>query len=200
MSITILIIAATVGASFFAWSRHDIYEKWMMIPYRVKHNKEYYRFLTSGFIHSGYVHLAFNMLALWGFGQMVEYFLGSTFFIMLYIGGILISDIPTYLKYQNYQNYRSLGASGGVASVIFASILLRPLREIFIFVIPVSGFIFGFIYLIYSYYQAKNSTDNINHDAHFYGAVFGLLFTILVYPHVVPDFFQQLSHWRMPGF
>jgi membrane associated rhomboid family serine protease len=201
MSITILIIAITVGASFFAWSRHDIFEKWMMIPYRVKHYKEFYRFLTSGFIHSGYLHLGFNMFAFWSFGKAIEYyFMGPIFLLVLYIGGIIISDIPTYLKFQNYQNYRSLGASGGVSSVIFSTILLSPLSQIRIFLIPMSGFIFGILYLIYSYYQSKNSSDNINHDAHFYGALFGIGLTILVRPDSVQDFFYQISTWHISGF
>lgn len=199
MNLTIIIVIITVVASFLAWNKYELYEKWMMIPYRVKHYKEYYRFLTSGFIHSGYMHLGFNMLAFYSFGLLVEYKLGPILFLILYLGGIIISDIPTYFKFRNYEQYRSLGASGGVSAVIFSSILFHPLMEMGLLFIPIriSGFIFGIAYLIYSYFQAKKSSDNINHDAHFYGAVFGLLFTAAIDPDIVPAFFYQLSHWRM---
>lgn len=197
MSITIIIIAITVAASFIAWSRTDLYEKWLMIPYRIKHDKEFYRFITSGFIHSGYVHLAFNMLSFYFFGRILEVYLGAVPFVALYILGIIVSDIPTYLKYHNHSYYRSLGASGGVSAIIFSFILFDPLAPLRLFFIPITAFIFAILYLIYSYYQAKNASDNINHDAHFYGAVFGLLFTAAIHPPLVTHFFSEISNWSL---
>ncbi|MBX9852885.1 MAG: rhomboid family intramembrane serine protease [Cytophagaceae bacterium] len=200
MTITLIIIIATVGASFYAWSKPEIYEKWMMIPYRVKRNKEFYRFLTSGFIHSGYVHLGFNMMSFYFFAKYVELALGPIAFVCMYLMAIVVSDIPTYLKQQNNYGYRSLGASGGVSAIIFSSIIMNPLSEIYLFLIPIpiSGFIFGILYLIYSYYQAKNSQDNIGHEAHFYGAVFGVVFTIIIYPQTLILFFERISNWSLP--
>jgi membrane associated rhomboid family serine protease len=199
MTITTILIIITIAASLYAWSRPDIYEKWMMNPYRVKRNKEYYRFITSGFVHSGYVHLGFNMMAFYSFGTFVEYSFDAIGFIFLYLIAIIVSDIPTFLKHQNNPGYRSLGASGGVSAVIFSSILLNPLSGIGLLLIPVriSGFIFGIIYLIYSYYQAKNSGDNIGHEAHFYGALFGVVFTLVIYPEVLTSFISQISSWTM---
>jgi membrane associated rhomboid family serine protease len=200
LSMTLIIIGITVAASFYAWNRADIYEKWMMNPYRIKRNKEFYRFITSGFIHSGYVHLGFNMLAFYSFGTYVELSFGSIPFLLLYLIAIIVSDIPTFLKQQNNPGYRSLGASGGVSAILFSSILLNPLSGIGLLILPgirISAFIFGIIYLIYSYYQAKNSTDNIGHESHFYGALFGILFTVIIYPETLGNFFKQISTWSI---
>lgn len=197
---TAVIIGLTIVASFFAWNRSDIHDLWIMYPYRVKRNKEYFRFLTSGFIHSGYVHLGFNMLSLYYFGTYVENSMGKFVFLIFYLLGIIVSEIPTFLKQQNHAGYRSLGASGGVAAIIFSSILLNPLTEIGFILLPgihISGFIFGIVYLIYSYYQAKNSSDNIGHEAHFYGALFGLVFTVVLYPEVLGSFAEKISHWSL---
>jgi membrane associated rhomboid family serine protease len=195
MSITFLIIILTVAASFFAWSRPDIYEKWMMIPYKVKSQDEYYRFLTSGFIHTGYVHLGFNMISFYFFAGYVEKSIGTAPFILLYILGMIISDIPTFLKEKENPSYSSLGASGAVSAVVFSSILLNPLNTIIIYFIEMPGFIFGALYLIYSYYQSKNSEDNIGHEAHFYGALFGIIFTIILFPQILEIFFEKISFW-----
>jgi membrane associated rhomboid family serine protease len=203
MSITLIIIFLTIAASFYAWEKPELYEKWMMYPYRVKRNNEYHRMLTSGFIHSGYGHLAFNMLSLYFFGKTVELNMTPIIFTLFYLLALVVSDIPTFLKQQNNPGYRSLGASGAVAAVIFSSILVRPDKNIgFLFLpgIEISGFIFGIMYLIYSYYQAKNSTDNIAHEAHFYGAVFGILFTVILYPKFIDSFFHYISNWKMFGF
>lgn len=196
MSLTIIIILITIGVSVLAWNKPDLYEKWMMNPYRVKNNKEYYRFITSGFIHTGYMHLGFNMLALFFFGRNVEGYLNAVEFLILYLAGIVVSDISTYLKFQNHPGYRSLGASGAVSAIIFSSILVYPLDTIYIYFIPMNAFIFGILYLIYSYYQAKNSTDNINHDAHFYGAVFGIVYTFILIPGILSHFFREISSWQ----
>jgi membrane associated rhomboid family serine protease len=196
MSLTFIIILITAGASILAWNKPGLYDKWMMNPYRVKTHKEYYRFITSGFIHTGYIHLGFNMLALYFFGRKVEGFLSSFEFIVLYFLGIIVSDISTYMKYKNHPSYRSLGASGAVSAVIFSSILISPLNYIYFYFIKLNGFVFGLLYLIYSYYQAKKSSDNINHDAHFYGAVFGVIYTIILIPGVIQDFLKQISSWE----
>jgi len=196
MSLTIIIILITIGVSVLAWNKPDLYEKWMMNPYRVKNNKEYYRFITSGFIHTGYMHLGFNMLALYFFGRNVEGYFNAIEFLILYLAGIVVSDISTYIKFQNHSGYRSLGASGAVSAIIFSSILVYPLNTIYIYFIPMNAFIFGILYLIYSYYQAKNSTDNINHDAHFYGAVFGIIYTFILIPGVLTHFFREISSWQ----
>ena len=200
LNITTGILIVTIASSFYAWNQEHIYKKWILNPYQVKHHHQYWRFITSGFVHINYMHLFFNMFALFFFGQNVAYYFGSNgdiFMLMLYLLGIIISDIPTFVKYQNMPNYNSLGASGGVAAVVFSSIMFDPLNLIMIFPIPfgIPGFILGALYLIYSYYQGKRMSDNINHDAHLFGALFGLIFTVVLRPTVVLNFISEVTLW-----
>ena len=176
-----------------------------MNPYRIQNQKEYYRFITSGLIHANFSHLLWNMFSLYFFGNVVEqyfaFIFGSAwpyFFIALYVLAIIVSDLPTYFKNRNNPGYNSLGASGGVAAIIFASVLFQPLEKIcFYFVFCFSGFILAVAYVIYSYYSGRRSNDNINHDAHLYGALFGILFCAVLYPASIPHFIEQVSQWKI---
>ncbi len=203
MSITLYIIIITIGVSWYSWNNPSLLDKLLLNPVRVKRNKEYYRFVTSGFVHADFGHLLFNMLSLWFIGEGIEKLFGYLFgpagglyFVALYLLGIIVSDIPSYWKNRDNSRYNSLGASGGVAAVLFAAILYAPLMDIYLyFAIKMPGFIFGILFLGYSIWQSKKGGSYINHDAHMYGALFGMLFMALVYPASVPGFFQQLSTW-----
>ena len=206
MSITLIIIIVTVVISVAAWNNYGLMERWIMNPYQVANRGQYYRLITSGFLHADWGHLFFNMLSLYFFGGFIEQVFnylfntsGPFYLIGFYLVAILVSDIPTFLKHRNNPGYNSLGASGGVSAIIFASILFRPLTPIMLFFIPIPipGFIFGALYLAYSYYESRRGAGNINHDAHFYGAVFGVLFMIVVYPPVLSSFFEQIAGWRL---
>jgi membrane associated rhomboid family serine protease len=197
LSLSLIVIIITILASLYAWQKPAVMQKWMMNPYRVNKHHEYYRFITSGFIHADYAHLFFNMFSFFMFSQMVEHVMGVFHFVILYIAGIVISDLPTFFKYKNAPHYNSLGASGGVSSVIFASVLLSPLDTLYLYFIPMKAFIFGALYLILSYYMAKKGGDNINHDAHFYGAVFGLVYPAIMLPGSIGNFFAQIAAWGM---
>jgi membrane associated rhomboid family serine protease len=205
MSITLILIIITVITSIAAWSNPERLSKWVMNPYMVSRKKEYYRFISSGFIHNDYVHLIFNMITLYFFGDAIEqvfgYFFGITglvYFLSLYFLGMIVADIPSFIKYRNYAGYNSLGASGAVSAVVFSSILFRPTSMIYVyFAIGIPGFIFGILYLLYSYYQGKRMADNVNHDAHLYGALFGIVFSIAVYPSVIGNFIQQILDYRL---
>ncbi len=193
--------------SLYAESNPPFLAKLMMHPYSVQRKGEYYRFVSSGFIHNGWVHLLFNMMTMYFFAPMLEkiFFLGHfgllqgyIYFFLLYIGGIIVSDIPTFLKHKDHIYYQSLGASGGVAAIIFSMIFYHPTIDIYLyFAIPIPGFILGIVYLIYSYYYSKGSNDNINHSAHLYGALYGMAFSALIRPTAILEFFEQLSQWRM---
>jgi membrane associated rhomboid family serine protease len=204
MSLTLLIILATVGTSFYAWNNPSLLYKWVHVPYRVNHYREYWRLLTSGFIHNDYGHLFFNMLSLYFFGEAMEGILkgqfgnqaGGIYFLLLYLGGIILSDLPNYYKHRNNSNYSSLGASGGVSSIIFACILIYPWLEMAIYFIPIRGIFFAILYVLYSMNMAKRNYDNVNHYAHLYGALYGVVFMILILPEVVPHFVEQLLNWR----
>jgi membrane associated rhomboid family serine protease len=206
MTLSIILIAATVAASMYAWNHQDKYHKWMMNPYSVVHKHQYYRMVTSGFIHTGYVHLLFNMITLYFFGDVIErifrYYYGGAgvlYFLLLYFLGMVIADIPSLLKYRNNPNYNSLGASGAVSAVVFASILFNPTAKICVFlpILCLPGFIFGILFLIYSYYQGKRMADHINHDAHLWGALFGVIFSIILQPRVVVSFFDQILNYKI---
>jgi membrane associated rhomboid family serine protease len=205
ITLTTGIIAITVLVSWYALSKPNILNRMMMNPSRIQNQNEYYRFITSGLIHANFSHLLWNMFSLYFFGNVVEQYFafifgtaGPYFFIALYVLAIIVSDLPTYFKNRNNPGYNSLGASGGVAAIIFASVLFQPLEKIcFYFVFCFSGFILAVAYVIYSYYSGRKSNDNINHDAHLYGALFGILFCAVLYPPSIPNFIEQIAQWKM---
>jgi len=205
LSITIIIIIITSGTSLYTMQKADVLYKLMMNPYMITQRGQYYRLLTSGFIHKDHMHLIFNMFSFYFFGRQLEYIfqyifgpLGSVYFIVLYLMGIVVSDLPTLLKHRNNHSYNSLGASGAVSAVIFACILFMPLQDICLYgILCFPGFILGAIYLIYSYLSAKKSRDGINHDAHLYGALFGIIYCIVLHPESIRIFLEQMSEWRL---
>lgn len=205
MSATLLLIIVTVLISIVAWRNEALMDRWIMNPYAVAKRGEYYRLVTSGFLHADYGHLFFNMFSFYSFGQALEGVfnalfgdLGGVIFVAFYIVGIIVSDIPTLLKYRDQPRYNSLGASGGVSAVIFAMILLTPFTplQLMFIPIPIPGFIFGLLYLGYSYYASQRGMGGINHDAHLYGALFGILFMAIAYPAALPSFAEQISNWH----
>lgn len=204
MSLTLIIIVITIGISWYAFDHYAFMDKLLLNPVKIRKNREYYRFVTSGFVHADFGHLLFNMLSLWFIGEGIERLFGylfggagGTYFLALYLLGIIVSDFPSFWKNRNNSGYNSLGASGGVAAVLFAAILYAPLLDIYLyFAIRMPGFIFGILFLGYSLWQSKRGGSYINHDAHMYGAMFGMLFMAVVHPESVPNFFKQLATWR----
>ncbi len=206
MSITLILIGITIAISVWAWNDPSVMDRWIMNPYITAQRGQYYRLLTSGFLHADWGHLFFNMFSFYIFGSQIEqlfaYLFGGNYAIWLiafYLVAIVVSDLPTYIKHRNNPGYNSLGASGGVSAVIFAFIMYSPLTKMFLFFIPIGvpGFIFGILYLAYSFYESRQGRGNINHDAHLYGALFGIVFMIVAYPGVLGSFIQQVGSWRM---
>ena len=188
MSITIIIIIITCGISVIAFSNKKIIDDLIFYPPAVGNQNQWYRFFTCGLIHADFAHLAFNMYALYLFGEYVEskFVLlfgekGKALYLILYILALGACLIPTYSKNKNNYHYRSLGASGAVSAVVFAFILFNPLQGLGLFFIPiyVAGFIFGFLYLFISGLLEKKNQGNVNHSAHIWGAVFGIVFVII---------------------
>jgi len=206
LSLTILIIIGTAIVSYLSFQNDDLYRKLIMNPVAVTKHGQWYRMITSGFIHANLPHLAFNMFTLYFFGRNVEYIfqyhqgpLGSIYFIIFYISAIVISDLVTVYKNKDNGYYNSLGASGGVSAIVFCSILFYPTDDICMYgFICLPGFILGIFYLIYSYMKSDSFSDNINHDAHLYGALYGLVFSVIIYPNVLSEFFRQVMNWRLP--
>jgi len=200
--ITLTIIIITCVITLTGFKNGKVVDELIFWPPAISKKHQYYRFITCGLIHADYMHLIFNMLTLYFFGTVMEaYYQGQLglqkwYYLALYIGALIVSNIPTYLKHRNDYNYRSLGASGAVSAVLFAFILLRPWQKILVLVFPVPAIIYGGLFLFYSAYMSRKGGDNVNHDAHFYGALFGVLFTIIVRPEVVEIFWNELIHPR----
>jgi membrane associated rhomboid family serine protease len=205
MSITLIIIAVTVVVSLVAWNNGNIYYGFMMNPYEIFKQNQYWRMLTSGFIHSGYVHLGFNMFTFYFFGNVVEIIFdqvlgssGSLIFIVFYLSAIVVSDLPTAIQNRHRPGYNTLGASGAVSALVFASIMYMPLNKICLFaVLCLPGFILGALYIIYSFTQSKTLSDNINHQAHLYGAIYGIVFALIIYPPAAGHFIEQILNYRI---
>ena len=202
--ITFSLIALNVIVSLIGFSNAEFLDKTMLWPYKIKRQKQYYRFITSGFIHADFIHLLFNMFSFYFFGSAIEYYFadyglgGNVAYLLLYFLALVIADIPSYLKHQDDYNYRALGASGAVSAIIFACILFQPWGTILIYFIPMPFIVFAFLYLGYCIYMSKRNLGHVNHDAHLWGSVFGLAFTIVLIaalsPQLFPAIFQELSH------
>lgn len=199
MSITLLIVIATVIVSISAFNNQRTHDDLIFYPPAITERRQWYRFLSYGLIHADWFHLAFNMLALYSFGKIVENGfnyttgidngfiqifgdrLGKLLYLSMYVLALIISILPTYAKHKDDYHYRGLGASGAVSAVVFAAILLEPRSGVSMMFLPVSipGYIFGPLYLLISSWLAKRGRDNINHSAHIWGAIFGIVFILL---------------------
>ena len=189
MSITFLIIAITSVTSFIAFTKHTLREDLLFWPYKIKREGQFYRFITHGALHADAMHLIFNMVSFYSFGIALENYLFLAIFgemsravlAILYVTAIVMAVIPDYFKYKDRSFYRSLGASGAVSAVVFSAITIQPKMPIQFFFIPfpIPGYIFGIGFLILSAALAKKGTGNIGHNAHFWGSIYGILFTYL---------------------
>ncbi len=202
--ITYSLIAINLIITFLGFNNPDIINKTILWPYGMKRKNEWYRFITSGFIHADIMHLAFNMFTLYFFGRAVEayfttYNLGGTIsYLALYFLGMIVASLPSYLKNKDDYNYRSLGASGAVSAVVFACILFNPWGTIIIYIIPMPFIVYAVLYVAYCVYMSKRGGDYINHDAHLWGSLFGLLFTLALITalssHLLEMVWHELSH------
>lgn len=198
---TYVIIAITAVVSLIAFNRADIFDKLKFNAYLIHKKREWHRFLSYGLIHADLMHLLINMFVLYSFGLIVEAYFEHYFgpralvyYLLLYVGGIAFSTLYDFGKHKNDPYYNAIGASGAVSSVVFSSIILYPGGKIFLFFIPIGipAPIFGILYLLFSAYMAKKAKDNIGHNAHFYGALFGIVFTLLIDLNIARNFFEQL--------
>jgi membrane associated rhomboid family serine protease len=205
LTATIILIGITVLTSYQAWKKPELLDRWMFTPYKIKRKKEWDRFILSGLIHKDQMHLFFNMFTFFFFGRVIEMFLlyrlgkstGLMTFILFYLGAIVVSDLPTYFKHKENYQYRALGASGGVAAAVFASIIIMPLSDICLFgLICLPGFVLGILFLVYTIVQARRGDDGINHDAHLYGALFGIAFVLIISPQSGLNFIEQIKSFR----
>lgn len=193
-----IIFVFTLITSIYAFNDPQIYGKFMLHPYSVSKGKKLYTFITSGLIHADWMHLFFNMFTFYAFAFNLERTIGHWQFAVLYLVSLVLSDVPTMVKHKNDFWYNSLGASGAISGVLFSYILFYPFSPLRIFPIPIDiyAIIFGVLYLVYCWYASKNARDHINHDAHFFGALTGIIVTILLVPGIIPNFINTLTGGR----
>ena len=188
--LTLAIIIITCLISVPAFRNQKMINDLIFYPPAITEQNQWYRFFTCGFIHADIMHLAFNMYAFYGFGSTIELTLvdafgitGKLLYIVLYITALFVCLLPTYIKHKDDAYYRSLGASGAVSAIVFAYMLLNPAAKLGLIFIPIGipAFIFGPAYLIISSVLARRGGSHINHSAHFWGAIYGMVFIIAAF-------------------
>jgi len=188
---SILLFASTIIISLYIlYLNQNLFIKWMLRPYEVYYNKKYYQLLTSGFLHADITHLIFNMLTFYFFGFQLESAIGSFNFFVIYFISMIAGNIFTVYQKKNDYEYASVGASGAISGILFSFILISPMSKLLIFPLPfpIPAWIFGILYLVWTYYSSRRTYDSINHTAHLYGGLAGLLSFIILEPKVIQIF------------
>lgn len=201
--ITLILIIVTAAVSIFCFSRLETFAALKFSAYDVWHRRQWHRMISYGVVHGGWGHLLFNMITLYCFGRIVEQYFGAAFgettgpilYVVLYVTALAVSSIGDLVKFRNDPAYSAVGASGAVSAILFACILFEPKMGIYIYLIPIPipAYIFAPVYLIYCIVMARKNVDNIGHSAHFWGAVYGLLFPLILRPDIFTYFLSQLQ-------
>ena len=201
--VTLILIVITALVSVLCFSGTLDINALKFNAWQIWHGKQWYRMLSYGLVHGGWGHVFFNMLTLFFFGRVVEQYFQAAFgdtagillYVVLYVSAIAVSTIGDLVKYRDDCHYNAVGASGAVSAILFASILFEPKMGIYIYLIPipVPGYIFAPLYLLYCWYMARRNMDNIGHTAHFLGALYGLVFPLVFRPDIIWHFIAQLG-------
>ncbi len=206
---TYILIAFTALISIPAFNNRDWFYKLQFNPYQVYHRKQWYRLLTHGFLHANWMHLIVNMLVLFFFGPYVEDFLRQIlsgtmskwhhfFFLLYYFASIVIASLTSLFRHKNDPGYNAVGASGAVSAILFTFIFFNPWELLYFYgIIPVPGIVMGVLYLIYSHYMSRRESDNVNHDAHLSGALFGFVFPVLIDYRLFGYFIDRLMDFSI---
>jgi membrane associated rhomboid family serine protease len=201
---TYILIIFTALVSIPAFNNQEWFSKLQFSPYQVYHRREIHRLLTHGFLHANWMHLIVNMMVLFFFGPAVEQFLRQILspemqhwsrlvFLLFYFAAIVVASLISLFKYRDNIWYNAVGASGAVSAVIFFYIFFNPWERIYFYgILPVPGIIMGVLYLVYSHYMSRKGTDNVNHDAHMVGALFGFIFPLFINYHLIQYFLDRL--------
>ncbi len=200
MTITLILSIITGFVSFAAFRNIDLMNKLKFNSWQIYHKKEWYRMITHAFVHADWAHLLINIMVFISFGDNVEryfhfYFGGKAtlYYLLLYFLAIIFSSSFDLFKYKDNYMYNAVGASGAVSAVLYTSVLFEPMAKVYFFgLLPIPGILFGILYLVYSYYMAKKANDNIGHNAHFWGAIFGIIFPIILKPALFIVFLDKL--------
>ncbi|MBS0432069.1 MAG: rhomboid family intramembrane serine protease [Proteobacteria bacterium] len=199
MIVTLILIVVTSVVSIAAFGNPRLLDALILWPPAISRKHEYWRLLSYGLVHADGSHLFFNMLTLFFFGRVMEglyaQYLGPFGFAWFYLGGLLVSILPSWWMHRKDSGYRSLGASGAVSAVLFAFILLQPWAMIFVFFLPLPAILYALAYVAYSIWMDRaGGLDRVNHSAHMWGGAYGVLFTVFMEPRVVLVFVDQLQH------
>ncbi len=186
--------------TYVAWQRPELHRRLMLNPYDVVQGRQYHRLLTSGFVHNNTTHLFLNLFTLYFMGRGVETVfamnfgsMGPVLYVTLFITAVIVANIPTTIKYKDSPHYNSLGASGAVSALVLAFILNDPQQELELYLfVPIPGYLLGVLFIVYSVVMSKRNVDNINHDAHLFGALYGMIFMLALRPETFNDFIGKL--------
>lgn len=201
LTITIILITSLVSLTTLFQYPDKIYDL-SLRPTMIRDRKQFYRFLTSGLVHADLLHLGFNMFSLYFCGRFIEeifenIFQSKFYFLLFYVLAIVFSNIPTYIRHKNDDYYSSVGASGAISAVIFAMVLFAPWARIYFIIIPMPLILYAVVYVAMTVYLDRRTQGvggGINHSAHLWGALFGLIFPIIFKPAIFLFFLQQLIH------
>jgi len=190
-----IIFVITLATSLMAFSNENIYGNFILNPYGVSRGQRVYTVITSGLIHKDWNHLFFNMLSYYFFAFMLEGLIGHWQFGVLYVLSLILSDLPSIQKHKEDIWYNSLGASGAISAVVFSFIMFAPTAKMSLLFlpIPIPAWVFGGLYLVYCHFASKHARDNVNHDAHLYGALSGIVITFALHHNIFNEFVSQFS-------
>lgn len=201
MNVTLGIVVLTCLISWLSFNNRNLFDKLCHYPFAEFHRGEKFRWLTGGLVHADVFHLFINMYVLYEFGKMVEYYFtqihgitaGLVMYVTFYFFSIVLSNLPTYMRHKENAHYRAVGASGATSAIVFSFIVFEPTAMLgLFFILPIPAVLFGILYLFYSSWAGKKNADNIDHEAHFYGAIAGFLFTIAMKPALFSHFIHKI--------
>jgi len=201
--VTLTLLFANVAISLWAFYGDPHYmQKFSEWPYQIVNEKKYYQIITSAFLHANFMHLFFNMFALFTFGTFLEFyfvenfgsFSGSLYFFLIYFISLLTGSLLTVAFHYKDPNYVAVGASGAVSGIVFSYIIFFPKSMLYVFFVPMPAYLFAFLWIAFSIYGMKSKLGNIGHEAHLGGALGGLLATLLL---VQGSFKILLSHFNL---
>lgn len=201
ISVNLLIIVFTALVSYQGFSRYEVIQRLKHFPFQENRQREYYRLLTSGFVHADWTHLLVNMFVLYSFGAYIENYIvteygaihGRIIFLLLYLFNIILANIPTLFRQKDNPSYSSIGASGAVSGIVFIFILMHPWSTLYLFfIVPLPAIVVGIAYLGYSSWAARQGHGRIDHSAHFAGAVAGMAMMIILKRDIIHEFFYRL--------
>jgi len=195
------ILLPTVIISILAFQNAELFDKLKFNPSHISNSKEWYRFFSYGIIHADFMHLAINMYVLWIFGKTVIYDfrgifenLGNLYFLLLYIPALGVSVIPSYIKNKADYSYNAVGASGAISAIVYVSIILNPTMSMWLIFIPIPmpAWVFGALYLAYTVFMSRKENTRIGHSAHLWGAIYGMVYLLVIEPRLYLWFFSQV--------